>query len=86
MDYLRNLLIRKDKNNTDINMKEKIDNLKLIFNDNALFFKLDMETAVGILDFLGIEEDKILDVYFQLISPNLYQENFKIYTTISKEK
>ena len=33
---------------------------------------MSMETAISILDFLGVEENKILDTYYELINPINY--------------
>ena len=46
--------------------------------------KLDLETAFGILFYLGIKKDKIEDAYFELISPENYLKSAKEYITISK--
>lgn len=38
------------------------------------FFKMDMETAFGILEFLGVTEEEALSLYMELTSPKVYQE------------
>ena len=38
-----------------------------------LFFKIDLASAVGLLSFLGIPDDKIKEVYLQLISFKEYK-------------
>ena len=35
---------------------------------------MKMETAFGILDFLGVKEDEALDLYQELISPEEYKK------------
>lgn len=44
---------------------------KLIDSDDC-FFKLDAQTAVGILHFLGVPVNEIKSLYFELISPDSF--------------
>jgi len=64
---LKELLAKKEKEVTTSEDKEKIALLKDLFLDEAIFFKIPAETAVGILHFLGIPEDKIKETYLYLI-------------------
>lgn len=74
IDELKKLLeLKEQKIQTDLD-KEKVDNLKFLLSQDDIFFKLEPETAVGILDYLGIEEDKIYDYYCSLISPENFRE------------
>lgn len=82
---LKELLAKKEKEVTTSEDKEKIALLKDLFLDEAIFFKIPAETAVGILHFLGIPEDKIKETYLYLISPVEYEKKVKGYA-ILKEK
>ena len=59
IDKLRTLLSEKEKIQRDGIEREKVENLKILLRDDDIFFKLDLETAIGILDFLGISENEI---------------------------
>lgn len=60
---------------------EKIENLDFILECDDIFFKLDFETIIGILDFLGVPEDGLIDAYLSLTSIENYNKN--VYVTIS---
>lgn len=55
----------------DVQKMQLID--ELLF-DEECFFKLDMETAIGILEFLEVPEEKMIGLYQTLISPEAYLE------------
>ncbi len=82
IDYIRKLLEEKEKTITTDLDKEKIENLKFILKEDDAFFKLDLETSLGILSYLGIKEDKLKELYFELVSPNEFMNN-KQYVTLS---
>lgn len=86
IEYLRKLLVEKEKTVTTSEDKEKIENLKSILKNDEIFFELSMDIAVGIFDFLGVPQNDMIDLYFKLISPEAYQELPKEYVTVSKEK
>lgn len=69
MDYLRNLLQKKVNNSKDDDLK-KIELLNEMLSDDEIFMKIDMDTAIGILDYLGVPKEKIRDVYIDLICNN----------------
>lgn len=73
IDDLRNLLTEIEKK-YDESEREKIENLKILLKEDDIFFRLDLEVALGILNFLGIPENKIYDCYLSLISPENFQE------------
>ena len=86
MDYLNELLKQKEliaKSSEDI---KKIEIIKSLFLDKSIFFKMKIDTAYGILSFLGVDSDKIDDVYMSLISSDEYMKTAKPYYmgTISK--
>ncbi len=65
---------KRDKINKEnqVEIESKLDILdEVLANDNC-FFDMSMETAISILDFLGVEENKILDTYYELINPINY--------------
>lgn len=82
---LKQLLEKKEQEATTKEDKEKVTLIKDLFLDEAIFFKIPAETAVGILHFLGIPDDKIKETYLYLISPAEYEKKVKGYA-ILKEK
>lgn len=82
--YLKKLLEEKKKN-FDINDIERINNLDYLLKNENLFFDLDLETSLGIFEFLGVPQSQMIDLYFELIKPeNIKKEDNFI--TISKKK
>ena len=77
----RKLLQKKEEQGAD---KEKIDMLKPLFKDDNIFFQINMRTAFGILEFLGVGEDEIEKEYLELISPSQYLKH-RVYTLKEKE-
>lgn len=75
MDKLRALLEEKKKS-TDLSDIEKVAVLEPLLSDEACFFKIDSNTAVGIFKYLGIPDDQIRQKYFELISPTSYKKAF----------
>ena len=65
--------------------EEKIDCLRVLFSDDNIFFRIDMDTALGILDYLGIDEDELLDYYFALISSENYLKMSRNYVSIKDD-
>lgn len=72
IEEVRELVIQKEKTISTELDREKINNLKILLSDDMIFFKLDLKTIVGILDFLGINEELIADYALSLISPDEY--------------
>lgn len=85
MDYLKNLLKLKEEKIVNDLDKKKLENLKFLLEDDLLFFKLDLETALGILEFLEIPEDDIMRIYYELISPRTYANKPDEYVLQDKE-
>ena len=79
MEQLNKLLKEKELNSTSPEDIEKINVIKNLFADEAIFFKIDIDTAYGILAFLGIPEDKISDTYMSLITPEEYMRTSRPY-------
>lgn len=80
-DLKQMLALKKVTTQEEQEKKELINDL---FTNDLIFFELKMETAISILKFIGIADDKLVDVYFSLISPENYQKLPKDYVTISK--
>lgn len=49
--------------------KEKCDVIKELLEDDDCFFKLETKTALGMLEYLGVDKEDSIDTYFELISP-----------------
>ena len=81
IENARKLLQKKEEQGAD---KEKIDMLKPLFKDDNIFFQINMRTAFGILEFLGVGEDEIEKEYLELISPSQYLKH-RVYTLKEKE-
>ena len=58
--------------------KEKINVIEDILKEDGWMFKLDMDTVIGILEYLNVPEDKILETYSSLVSAdNFLKQNVK---------
>ena len=68
MENIKDLVIKKKKLIETEEDMEKISVIEELLLDESCFFKMDIETAIGILDFLGVSEDNIMDYYYSLIS------------------
>ncbi len=86
VELVKLLNLKKENTNLTEIEKEKIKNLEYLLKDENLFFEIDFETAIGILEFLGIKEDIILDYYFSLISPSNFKKEDDFYITISNKR
>lgn len=84
IDEIRSLF---ESKKTSLNDEKRINNLEFLFKHDDIFFKLDKDTAYGILKFLGIDVEKIEDVYLELISPTEYQKLLeRIYSSETKNR
>ena len=63
------LIFKKEENIKTKEEKEKLELIKDIIKEDEWVFKNSMEVVIGILEFLDIEEDKILEMYTSLMSP-----------------
>lgn len=76
IEDIRNLLNKKEKEELNSEDEKRISTLKILLKDDDIFFKIDAETACGILNFLGIQNDeKVVETYFSLISFKEYKKN-----------
>lgn len=69
------------KNNDDL---DRINNIIAFLSDDMCFFKVDINLSIPILVYLGISEENVKDVYFQLISPVNYKGEYKVRKIIGK--
>jgi len=67
-DYIKKLLKEKEQYIQTDNEKEKLNIIYELIQVPDWPFNLSMENVIGILEFLGVADDKILDVYNRLIS------------------
>ncbi len=79
MDHLRELLKQKENEVTSSEDIYKVNRIKELFTDDGIFFKMRIETAYGILSFLGIPKEDIETTYSSLTSPEEYMKTSKPY-------
>ena len=68
-------LVKKEeliKNNENLS---KINNILMFLEDDMCFFKVNINISIPILLYLGISEDSVKDIYFQLISAKNYKKD-----------
>lgn len=83
IEDIRNLAIRKKEELLKSGENsEKIDTILALLNDDMCFFKLDINIAIPILSYLGIEEKQLVDVYFCMISCANFKKGNKVRTAI----
>ncbi len=75
LEDIRNLVIKKEKSVTTDEEQKKINLIKEFLKDDKCFFNIPIETAIAILYFLGIKEENIKEVYFNLISYENFSKN-----------
>lgn len=85
MDYLIDLIKEKESKVSSLEEKEKLQLVKDTLSVPNCFFNLDISTAIGIMSFLGVPENKMESLYFSLIAPNKLEKHIEK-VTISKEK
>lgn len=73
MNYLRELYKKINKNTLSQEQLDMYNKAAELLKIDDLFFKIDLASAVGLLSFLGIPDDKIKEVYLQLISFKEYK-------------
>ena len=62
-----------EKKNEPMVDKEKLKYAEGLLEIPDVFFKINLTTAAGLLDFLGIPHDEMKELYYKLISPESYQ-------------
>lgn len=73
MNYLRELYKKINKNILSQEQLDMYNKAAELLKIDDLFFKIDLASAVGLLSFLEIPDDKIKEVYLQLISFKEYK-------------
>lgn len=84
IEKARELLENKDKQGDNSDM-EKINTLNVLFKDDNVFLKISPKVAFGILEFLGVEEERIMEEYLELISLEEYHKH-RIFLIKGEEK
>ncbi len=74
MDYVQELILKKEKEIMNNEELEKLNLIKEITKNEDCFFNLDLETSIGILEFLGVSEEEMLDFYTKLTSPYEFEK------------
>lgn len=74
-EQLDNLIRIKSQNIETKEDQEKIDLIKDLLKEKDCFFKLPLATAIGILEFLGVKEEKMISFYQEIISYEQFQKN-----------
>lgn len=75
MECLRELYKKIDKDGLSQEQLDMYNKANELLKIDDLFFKIDLASAVGLLSFLGIPDDKIKEAYFQLISFKEFKNN-----------
>lgn len=75
-DKLNKLLEKKEQEKISEDEKKSLEVIKSMLSNRQLFFICDIDTVLGILDYLGVKEDELNSYYFELISPENYQQSF----------
>lgn len=86
LDYLKKLL--KQKKNTFLSEEEskKLVEAESLLQIKGIFFKLDIDTAFGLLYFIGIPKENLKEMYLKLTSIEAFQESRnQEYTLIPEE-
>ncbi len=86
LQELRKLLVAKKKNIVSEEEKKKIKVVENLLKREDVFFNIKIDLALGILNFLGIPEDKMKEYYTDLISPENYFETVSPYFSVSPRK
>ena len=77
IEKLKIMLEKKAKENNPNDVK-KIELISSLFNNENCFFDIDMKLAIDILYFLGIEKEKLLETYYELLKPENYKKDSTI--------
>ena len=85
IDKIRNIaLLKKQVLEHCCEDLSKINNILSFLSDDMCFFKVDINISIPILLYLGVKEDEVKDVYFQLISVNNYKMDCDVRTIVGK--
>ena len=74
IDEIKELLKKKADNLETEDDKEKYEGIVELLSFDNVFGKMGVETGIGLLDFLGVEENKILETYVALVAEETMDE------------
>ena len=86
IDEIRELLKKKANDLKTEDDKEKHEGVSELLAFDNVFSKMGVEVAIGLLDFLGIEEDKILETYVALVAEETAEEARNTYINIGRKQ
>ncbi|MGN1379551.1 MAG: hypothetical protein ACI4XR_04070, partial [Bacilli bacterium] len=66
--------------------QNKCNTIEALLNDKECFFKMKSSTAFGILKYLDVPDESIVNMYFDLISPDNYKKNVTPQRSITIKK
>lgn len=72
---LKNRLMKKKQEQLSLLETEKIEIISEVLDNPEMFFQLEMDTVLGMLNFLSYGEEEAMRIYMSLISPVNYKEN-----------
>ncbi len=77
-----------DRKKEKANSQQEINEILMVekwLQNETVFLEIDMDTAIGILSYLEVPENKILDYYFEMISIDKFQKMPKKYLLIDPD-
>lgn len=74
MKSIKELVEEKRKISTTPDDIEKIEVIEELLLDESSFFNLDIQTFYGILEFLGVDEDDMINYYNLILSFENFQK------------
>lgn len=63
---------------------DMIDSVLAFLSDDMCFFKVDINLSIPILLYLGIREDNVKEVYFQLLDSKNFKKECEVRTIIER--
>ena len=85
IDEIRELLQKKANDLKTEEDKEKFESASDLLAFDNVFSQIGVEVSIGLLDFLGIEEDKILKTYVELVAEETAEEARNTYINIGRK-
>ena len=79
MKEIKALVEEKKKMELSPEDKEKLSKIEILTTNEAMFFLLDMKTAYGILQFLGVKDEDLSDYYTRLTSIKNFSKISNVY-------
>lgn len=70
--YLNALVAQKKQQELTDDDKNKLAQAESLLRIQGLFFKIDANTAIGLLDFLGVPKENMKELYSKLTSPEAF--------------